>query len=375
MKTFNKLIYISICAFFLLISTHTFSQVTIDSENFESGWGIWNDGGNDCTRTNTGTPNGTWSIDLQDNSGVASSMTTDDIDITPYTSIDFTFDFEAVSMENGEDFWVQYSSNGGTSYTTIATYISGTNFNNNTPYTPTISIDTGSYTFSTNSRFRIRCDASGNGDDVYIDNVLIQGYTPSGPEINIQGNATNIVDGDTTPSVTDDTDFGSADITSGTVVHTFTIENIGTTSLSVGAITISGTHASDFTVTSSPSASVSASGSTTFDITFNPSAIGTRTASVSITNGDSNENPYNFDIEGLGTTPSYCSSNGNSTADEYIGRVQLNTIDNSSGVGTTSTGYSDFTAISTDIEQSSSHTVTITPTWTGTSYSEGKVDV
>ena len=36
---------------------------------------------------------------------------------------------------------------------------------------------------------------------------------PSGPEINIQGNATSIVDGDTTPSVADDTElYFSADI-------------------------------------------------------------------------------------------------------------------------------------------------------------------
>ncbi|WOD42644.1 choice-of-anchor D domain-containing protein [Hwangdonia lutea] len=67
----------------------------------------------------------------------------------------------------------------------------------------------------------------------------------------------------------------------------------------------------------------------------------------------------------------YCSSNGNSTSDEYIGRVQLSAIDNSSGVGTTSMGYSNFTAISTNLNTSTSYTITITPTWTGTIYSEG----
>jgi len=374
MNTFNKLICVSICAFCLLISTNTFSQVTIDSENFESGWGIWNDGGNDCQRTNTGTPNGTWSIDIQDNSGVASSMTTNNIDITPYTSVDFTFDFEAVSMENGEDFWVQYSSNGGASYTTIATYTRGTNFNNNTAYTPTVSIDTGSYTFATNSRFRIRCDASGNADDVYIDNVLIQGYTPSGPEINIQGNTTTIADGDTTPNVADDTDYGNVDVTSGTVTNTFTIQNLGTSNLSLTNpspyVTITG-HTADFTLTANPTTPIAASGSTTFTITFNPTVVGLRSATVSIANDDSNENPYTFDIQGTGTTPSYCASNGNNTNDEYISRVQLSTIDNSSGVGTTSTGYSDFTAISTTLTATSNYTITVTPTWPGTTYAEG----
>ena len=69
--------------------------------------------------------------------------------------------------------------------------------------------------------------------------------------------------------------------------------------------------------------------------------------------------------------PLYCISNGNDTSDEYIGNVQLNTINNASGVGTTSTGYSDFTNISTDLSLNSDYTITITPTWTGTLFNEG----
>jgi len=65
----------------------------------------------------------------------------------------------------------------------------------------------------------------------------------------------------------------------------------------------------------------------------------------------------------------YCASNGNSVADEYIGNVQLGTINNASGAG--SGGYTDFTSISTSIAKESSNTITITPTWTGTTYSEG----
>jgi len=65
---------------------------------------------------------------------------------------------------------------------------------------------------------------------------------------------------------------------------------------------------------------------------------------------------------------SYCSSKGNSVNDEYIGKVQLNTINNSSNGNN---GYTDFTSISTDLTLSTSYTITVTPTWTGTVYSEG----
>ncbi|MEP4091316.1 reprolysin-like metallopeptidase [Reichenbachiella sp.] len=65
----------------------------------------------------------------------------------------------------------------------------------------------------------------------------------------------------------------------------------------------------------------------------------------------------------------YCASNGNNTSDEYIGRVQLGAIDNSTGAG--SGGYSDHTSISTTLTIGDANTITITPTWTGTVYNEG----
>ncbi|MFC2063311.1 hypothetical protein ACFLS8_05160, partial [Chloroflexota bacterium] len=40
-------------------------------------------------------------------------------------------------------------------------------------------------------------------------------------EMDIQGQSISIPDGDTTPQIADDTDFGNADIATGTVVHTF----------------------------------------------------------------------------------------------------------------------------------------------------------
>ena len=71
----------------------------------------------------------------------------------------------------------------------------------------------------------------------------------------------------------------------------------------------------------------------------------------------------------------YCPSNGNDTSDEYIGRVQLNTLDNNdSGAGTNGTGYSNFTAnsaLSTTLLGGTEYTITITPVWTGNTFGEG----
>lgn len=122
------------------------------------------------------------------------------------------------------------------------------------------------------------------------------------PEINVQGNGNSIADGDAVPTTTDDTDFGNQNVTSGTVSKTYTIQNTGTSTLTLGAnaVSFSGGQFGDFSVTTQPTTTVAASGSTTFTIQFDPSAGGTRSTTVNITNDDTDENPYNFSIQGNG---------------------------------------------------------------------------
>lgn len=70
----------------------------------------------------------------------------------------------------------------------------------------------------------------------------------------------------------------------------------------------------------------------------------------------------------LSNTVSYCASQGNDTSDERIQRVQFGTINNPS---TGTAGYENFTSVSANVTKGSSYTVTITPLWTGPTYSEG----
>lgn len=65
----------------------------------------------------------------------------------------------------------------------------------------------------------------------------------------------------------------------------------------------------------------------------------------------------------------YCAAKGNNNSDEYIGRVQVGSLDYSSGAS--SGGYADYTAQSADLGKGDVVNVTITPKWTGSTYSEG----
>src|SRR5206468_230002 len=105
------------------------------------------------------------------------------------------------------------------------------------------------------------------------------------------------------PTTTDDTSFGSTPLTGGTVSHTFTIQNTGSGALTLTGtpkVAVSGANAADFTVTVQPGSSLAASGNTTFTVVFDPSATGTRSATLSIANDDADENPYDFAIQGAG---------------------------------------------------------------------------
>ncbi|MBK8555679.1 MAG: M4 family metallopeptidase [Lewinellaceae bacterium] len=147
---------------------------TILAHYFETGWDGWADGGSDCARyAGTRSWEGTYSIDLQDNSGTASAMTSPSYDVSGYAQLDIEFYFYAVSMESGEDFWVRYYN--GSTWTTVAAYARGTSFNNNTFYVATVTLSAVDYNFPTNAQFRFQCDASDNNDDVYIDAITVTG--------------------------------------------------------------------------------------------------------------------------------------------------------------------------------------------------------
>jgi len=141
---------------------------------FESGWDGWADGGSDCYRyRGSRSWEGQYSIRIRDNSGTASSMTLNNVDVTGYDQLELNFHFYPNSMENNEDFWVRV--NDGSGWQTVATYARGTDFNNNTFYSATVTMSASSFNFNSGFDLRFQCDASGNADRIYIDEVTLTG--------------------------------------------------------------------------------------------------------------------------------------------------------------------------------------------------------
>ncbi|NJL75265.1 MAG: hypothetical protein HC892_09790 [Saprospiraceae bacterium] len=150
------------------------TPVVLNTQNFESGLGIWIDGGTDCRRVSNATyaNSGTFSVELRDNTAT-SVLSTGNLNLTTYSEITIDFSYYAVSMDNAsEDFWLQLSTNGGSTYTTVEEWNLGDEFVNNVRKFDAVTL-TGPFT--SNTRFRFRCDASTDQDWIYLDDITITG--------------------------------------------------------------------------------------------------------------------------------------------------------------------------------------------------------
>ncbi|MBL7796686.1 MAG: right-handed parallel beta-helix repeat-containing protein, partial [Saprospiraceae bacterium] len=118
--------------------------------------------------------------------------------------------------------------------------------------------------------------------------------------LELKGNQNLVLNGSTTPSTANYTDFGS--VKTGTpITRAFTINNTGGVALNVTSISFAGGNAGDFSAGAlTPASPVPAGGSATFTITFTPGAVGLRSTTLTIANSDPNNNPFTAALQGTG---------------------------------------------------------------------------
>jgi len=288
------------------------------TEGFETGIGAWTQGtadNSDWTRQTNGTPSGStgpsganggsyylFTESSNPNFNYTFNLKSPCFDLTSATSAQFSFYYHMFGVDMG-NLNVELSTDNGLTFPTLLWSQNGPVQGSNGAPWNLVNIDLSAYVGQTVLiRFR-GVTGSNYRSDMAIDDISLTA-TSSGPEINIQGNATTIVGGDTTPSTIDDTDYGSLAVAS-TLDRTFTIQNLGTTTLNLtGTPIVNITGNAAFTILTQPtSATIAASGNLTFVARFAPTVNGTVQAVVSIDNDDSNENPYNFTIQGKGVAP------------------------------------------------------------------------
>lgn len=118
--------------------------------------------------------------------------------------------------------------------------------------------------------------------------------------LEVLGNSAVISNGDVTPDVSDDTDYG--DVALGSLLsHTFNLANIhNSTNLTGLTLTVAGS--TDFSPSSIVIGTIRKSKNEDHVITFTPTSLGIVSATITIT-GDNGNTPYTFTIQGNGVIP------------------------------------------------------------------------
>ncbi|TAG52299.1 MAG: BspA family leucine-rich repeat surface protein, partial [Cytophagales bacterium] len=127
-----------------------------------------------------------------------------------------------------------------------------------------------------------------------------QGFIP-GPRVGVKGNNTFIVP-NSIPIVLNRTNFGSISLGS-PITRSFSIQNIGTTTLGVSSVAVSGANASDFVLSGFSASNLTIGGLSNFNIQFNPSSGGEKNAKVTLTSTDAETPNFVFSITGIVTIP------------------------------------------------------------------------
>jgi pimeloyl-ACP methyl ester carboxylesterase len=153
-------------------------------------------------------------------------------------------------------------------------------------------------------------------------------YVPTTPEITALGNGISIADGDTTPSSTDGTDFGSVTQGQAGPTHTFTVRNDGGSALTLGSVSVP----SGFILDVGLPTSLAPGASDSFTVRLDTTSVGTKSGQISFSNNDSDENPFNFSIAGTVTTlPTVATPTISPNGGSYSGSVQVTLACSTSG--------------------------------------------
>jgi len=149
-------------------------------------------------------------------------------------------------------------------------------------------------------------------------------YVAPAREINVKINGTSALN-------------NSTYVIGNTANNVITVENSGVQTLTVSGTTLTGTHAGDYS-TNLNATTVAGLGSGNFTLTFSPAGNGTRTATLTITNDDNDENPYVINLIAVGQDNLATEPTGNAS-NLTFSNVQAYTLSGSYTAGTGAENY------------------------------------
>ncbi|MDX1364946.1 MAG: GEVED domain-containing protein, partial [Arenibacter latericius] len=211
--------------------------------------------------------------------------------------------------------WIDWNRDGSFNNSNNETIELGTleNNNNGQPSLSPLSITVPANASLGNIRMRVS-SKSDSGEDYStpcetggfsygeVEDYTINIVQPNNPEIYVEGGGHSIPgDGSNVPYGLNNTLFASQAI-GDSQDKTFNIYNLGALNLNISSIIIGGSHPSDFSITgTAPASTISSGNNEVLQVTFQPTASGVRTATVTIHSNDSDEPAFVFNLQGTAT--------------------------------------------------------------------------
>ena len=156
------------------------------NDDFETGWGNWqsdwaNWAGNvsDAVLTNANAI-GTQCVDLKGKTTSSVMSLSAPLDLTAYDNLKIGFSYQAENFAGLQDFWVQFSGNDGVTWQMIDDAVVTKDFVNGVRTNASFIISRKHYPFSAQSRLRIGNNKSGGGEHLFVDQIVVSAFRPSG---------------------------------------------------------------------------------------------------------------------------------------------------------------------------------------------------
>ena len=146
----------------------------INQDDFETGPGIWIAGGNDAEHVNSiFSPQGDYSLRIR-NTIQTSSMYTSMLDLSQVDTLRVQFSYQSNGFVSPLSFFLEFSNDGGSSFTTVKNWIAGIDFNDGAIYQESFDLQLG---LTSTSVIRFRSNGVDNTNEVYLDNIQLMTCT------------------------------------------------------------------------------------------------------------------------------------------------------------------------------------------------------
>ena len=143
--------------------------IVIDENDFESDQGIWVSGGVDAEYVQSSfSPQGNYAMRLRDNSLLLSSMFTTTLDLSQVDTLRIQFSYQSNGFVSPQSFILEFSNDGGSSFTFIEDWVAGIDFNDGMIYQESVDVN---LTLTPTSIIRFRSNGTDDSTEVYLDQI------------------------------------------------------------------------------------------------------------------------------------------------------------------------------------------------------------